>query len=64
MEYLCLPSPVWLIDFNSSPPGKNGRRFADVIFKCIFLTENICILIKISLKFAPKGPFDDNPALV
>ena len=25
--------------FNSSPPDQNGRRFADDIFKCIFLME-------------------------
>ena len=36
----------------------------DDIFKCIFLNENRCILIKISLKFVPKGPIDNNPALV
>ena len=27
--------------------------FADDIFKCIFLNENVCILIKISLTFVP-----------
>ena len=37
---------------------------ADDIFKCIFLNEKLCILIRISLKFAPKGPIDNNPALV
>ena len=34
------------------------------IFKCIFLNENFSILIKISLKFVPKGPIDNNLALV
>ena len=34
------------------------------IFKCIFLNEIFWILIKISLKFVPKGPIDNNPALV
>ena len=29
-----------------------------------FVKEKICILIKISLKFVPKGPIDNNPALV
>ena len=53
-----------LVSLNSSPPGQNGRRFADDIFRCIFLNENICILIKYSLKFVPKGPIDNNPALV
>ena len=27
-----------------------------------FVNENFCILIKISLKFVPKGPNDNNPA--
>ena len=49
---------------NSSPPGQNGRHFADDIFGCIFMNEKFCILIKISLKFVPKGPIDNNPALV
>ena len=40
----------------SSPPGKNGRRVANNIFRCIFVNEIICILIDISLKFVPKGP--------
>ena len=49
---------------NSSPPGQNGRHFADDIFKCLFVNEKFCIMIKISLKFVPKGPNDNNPALV
>ena len=35
----------------------NGSHFADNIFLLIFLTENICILIKISLKFIPNIQF-------
>ena len=42
----------------------NGRHFTDNIFKCIFLNENVSILIKISLNFNPKGPINDIPALV
>ena len=49
---------------NSSPPGQNGRHFADNIFRSIFINEKFCILIKISLKFVPKGPIGNNPALV
>ena len=49
---------------NSSPPGQNGHHFADDIFRCIFLSENICIFIKISLKFVSKGSMDNNPVLV
>ena len=51
-------------DINSLRPRQNGRHFADAIFKCIFLNENVWIPIKISLKFVPKGPFNDIPALV
>ena len=29
---------------NSSPPGQNGRHFADDVFRCIFLNEKFCIL--------------------
>ena len=43
---------------------QNGRHFADDIFKCIFLNENVLISIKISLKFIPKGPINNIPALV
>ena len=50
----------WLI----SPLGQNGRHVADDIFRCIFMNEKFYILIKISLKFVPKGPIDNNPALV
>ena len=32
---------------------------ADDIFKCIFMNENVRILIQISLKFVPKGPIDN-----
>ena len=34
------------------------------IFRCIFLNEKFCILIESSLKFVPKGPIDNIPALV
>ena len=37
---------------------------ADDSFKCIFLNENVLISINISLKFVPKGPINNNPALV
>ena len=43
---------------------QDGRHFPDNIFKCIFLNENVWILIKISPKFVPKGPIDNKPALV
>ena len=49
---------------NTLRPRQNGRRFADDTFKRIFLNENVRISIKISLKFVPKGPINNNPALV
>ena len=55
---------ILIIDDNLSPPGQNGRRFADDIFRCIFVNEKFCILTKISLNFVPNGPTDNNLALV
>ena len=49
---------------NTLRPRQNGRHFADDTFKRIFLNENVEILIKISLKFVPKGPINNIPALV
>ena len=49
---------------NAFRPRQNGRHFADDIFKCIFLNENIWISIQISPKFVPKGPINNIPALV
>ena len=49
---------------NTLRPRQNGRHFADAIFKCIFLNENVWIPIKISLKFVPQGPLSNIPALV
>ena len=46
------------------PLDKMAAVLADNIFKCMFLNENFYILIKIPLKFVPKGPIDNNPALV
>ena len=44
--------------------GITRRHFADDIFKCIFLNENIWFPIKISLKFVPQGLINNIPALV
>ena len=49
---------------NTLRPRQNGRHFADDMFKCIFLNENLWILIIISLKFVPKGSINNIPALV
>ena len=45
-------------------PRLNGRHFPDDISKWIFWKENEWILIKISLKFVPKGPINNIPSLV
>ena len=37
---------------------------ADDIFNRIFLNEDVWILIKISLKFVPKRPIANKPALI
>ena len=49
---------------NSLRLRQNGRHFADDIFKCIVVNENIWIPIKISLKFVPKGSINNIPVLV
>ena len=51
---------------NSSPPGQNGRYFADDVLtrRCIYVNEMFCILMRISLKFVPKSPIDINPTVV
>ena len=51
--------------FHNSPPlDKMAAILADNNFKCIFLNENDRILIQISLKFFPRSPIDNKPALV
>ena len=68
---LCWQSTEYQVEFNQSfvalntlRPKQKGRHIADNIFKCIFFNENVWILIEISLKFVPKGPINNNPALV
>ena len=53
-----------IVVVNSLRPRGNRRHFADDIFKCIFLDENVLISIKISLKFVPKDRINNIPALV
>ena len=52
------------IIWNTLRLRQNGCHFADDIFKCISLNENVWIPIKISLKFLPRGPINNIPALV
>ena len=53
--------PQWV---NTLRQKQNGWHFPEDIFKCIFLNENGCILMKISMKFVPQGPINNIPALV
>ena len=50
--------------FKTWRPRRNEQHFADDIYKRIFFNENVWISIKISLKFVPKGPISNIPALV
>ena len=50
--------------FNTLRPRQNERHFADEIFKCNFVNENVWIPIKMSLKFVPISPINNIPALV
>ena len=52
------------IHLNALRPRQNDRYFADDIFKCVFLNENVWISIKIALKFVPMGPINNIPASV
>ena len=51
-------------EVNTLRPRQDGRYFADDVLKCIFLNENVWISLKIPLKFVPKGPINNIPALV
>ena len=51
----------WIL--NTLRPRQDSRHVADDDFKRIFLSENVWISIDISLKFIPKGPIDNIPAL-
>ena len=58
---ICATGGTWV---NTLRPRRNEQHFADDIFKRIFFNENVWISIKISLKFVPKGPINNIPALV
>ena len=65
----CIPMHNWkqicIVYFiNILRPRQNGRHLPDDIFKCIFFNENVWISLKISLKFVPKVPINNIPALV
>ena len=63
-NHCLLKDVTYAIPINTFRLRQNGRHFADDIFKRIFLNENIWISISIPLKFVPKGPINNIPALV
>ena len=40
-------------------PRHNGRHFVEDVFKCIFLNEEFCFFIPMSLEFVLKDPIDN-----
>ena len=50
--------------FNTIRLRQNGGQLPDDIFKCIFLNENVRILLKLSLKFVLEVRINNIPALV
>ena len=60
----CCLGPLLLTCINTLRLRQNRRHFADDIFKCILLNENVWIPNKISLKFVPKGRINNIPSLV
>ena len=60
--HICVTRPQWVN--NPLRPWQNRCHFADDVFKCNFMNENVWIPIKISLKFVPEGPINSISALV
>ena len=59
----CVDS-IEILVINTLRPRQNCHRFADSIFKGIFMNENVWISLEISLKFVPKIWIKNIPALV
>ena len=63
-HHVCVCKLLCFRKLNTLRPRRNEQHLADDIFKHIFFNENVWISIKISLKFVPKGPINNIPALV
>ena len=61
---LALAVEIFYSKVNTLRPRQNDRYFPDDILFWIFLNENVWISINISLRFVPKGPINNIPALV
>ena len=60
-------SSLWDVFMETSVNTLRSRQnghFSDDIYKCLFINENVWISINISLKFVPKSPINNIPALV
>ena len=55
---------AWYCIHQNSEKDWATIQFPDDNFKGIFLNENVWIVIEISLKFVPKCPINNIPALV
>ena len=64
MQFVIMHILKYINDINTLRPRLNGRHFPDDIFKSIYFNKNVSISIKVSLKFVPKGPINNIPALV
>ena len=57
--------PLYSVHYLTQLPlDKMNANLADDIFECIFLNGNDRIPIRNSLKFVPRSPIDNKPALV
>ena len=59
-----ITGPQWVPTSNTLRPRRNGRHFADNIFKGIFFNESIWFSIKIPMKFVPYGLINNIPSIV
>ena len=58
----CIWESIYINPFH--PPGEMAAILADDIFRWIFWNENGWIPFQMSLKFVPKRPINNTPALV
>ena len=58
--------PLWWpsLIMNTLRLRQDGCIFPDAIFKWVVFNKKCYILIQISFKYIPKGPINNNPALV
>ena len=62
--YPCRRIGPLVVLLTNLPTGQDGRHFGRPFFICIFLNGNDRIPIQISLKYGPKSPAENKPALL